>query len=64
MQHLLMIYITLVCAEQKSKDERTSMGSRLISFAEDFARQGKMGKIVLSSLDTPVHFIQVKVSLL
>ena len=54
------LYITLVCAEQKSKDQRTSMGSRLISFAEDFAKQGKMGKIVLSSLDTPIGFYSSK----
>ena len=40
------LYITLVCAEQKSKEEKNdSMGSRLISFAEDFLQQGKMGKI-------------------
>merc|ERR1711991_978529 len=36
------------------------MGSRLIAFAEEFAKQRKMGKILLSSLDTPIGFYASK----
>ena len=54
------LYITLVCAEQKSKSEKSSMGTRLITFAENFAKQGKLGKIVLSSLDKPLGFYSSK----
>jgi hypothetical protein len=54
------LYISLVCAEQKSQSEKSSMGSRLILLAEDFAKQGKLGKIVLSSLDKPLGFYSSK----
>ena len=54
------LYISLVCAESKSASEKSGMGSKLMTFVEDFARQGNLGKIVLSSLDTPIGFYSSK----
>jgi len=54
------LYISLICAEAKSASESSGIGSKLMTFTEDFARQGKLGKIVLSSLDKPIGFYSSK----